>query len=102
MKTINGKIDELLNIAKAYGVSATEGMSGSGNITFDVHATGPIKNTDAMQFTGSGAIQNASLKTPSLTQPMNMQNANLAIHAELDEHDQPCGVARIDQRQRQH
>ena len=77
LKTINGKVDELLNIAKAYGVSATEGMSGSGNISLDVHATGPVKNTDAMKFTGSGALQNASLKLPSLTKPLVVHNANL-------------------------
>lgn len=77
VKTINGKVNELLNIAQAYGISAAEGMSGSGNITLDVHATGPIKNTDAMKFSGSGALQNASLRTPSLTQPLNIRNANL-------------------------
>ena len=76
-KTVNGKVDELLNIAKAYGVSAVEGMSGSGAITIDVHASGPIKNTDAMTFNGTGAIQNASLKMPTLTQPVNIRNANL-------------------------
>ena len=77
IKTINGKLNEVLNIAQAYGVSAAEGMTGSGNITLDVHATGPVKNTDAMKFSGSGALQNASLKTPSLTQPLNIRNANL-------------------------
>ena len=76
-KTVNGKVDELLNIAKAYGVSAVEGVSGSGAITIDVHATGPIKDTDAMTFNGTGAIQNASLKMPTLTQPVNIRNANL-------------------------
>jgi len=77
LKTVNGKVDELLNIAKAYGVSAVEGMSGSGAVTLDLHASGPIKNTDAMNFSGSGAIQNATLKTPSLTQPLNIRNVNL-------------------------
>src|SRR5271166_5650347 len=43
IKTVNGKVEELLGIAKAYGVSAVEGMSGSGNISLDVRATGPIK-----------------------------------------------------------
>jgi len=76
-KTVNAKVDELLGIAKAYGVSAVEGMSGSGAITIDVHAAGPIKNTEAMTFTGTGALQNASLKTPALTQPLNVRNANL-------------------------
>ena len=77
VKTINGKVNELLNIAKAYGVSAAEGMNGSGNITLDVHATGPIKNTEAMKFSGTGALQNASLTMPSLTKPLNVRNANL-------------------------
>jgi uncharacterized protein involved in outer membrane biogenesis len=77
LKTVNGKVQELLNIAKAYGVSAVEGMSGSGNITLDIHATGPIKNTDAIQFSGTGALQNASIKTPSLTQPVNIRNVNM-------------------------
>ena len=77
LRTINGKVDELLNIAKAYGVSATEGMSGSGNITLDVHATGPIKDSEAMRFSGSGVLQNASLKMPSLTRPLNVRIANM-------------------------
>jgi len=76
-KTVNAKLDELLNIAKAYGVSTVEGMSGSGAVTLDVHAVGPIKNTDAMTFSGTGAIQNASLKMPTLTQPVNIKNASL-------------------------
>jgi uncharacterized protein involved in outer membrane biogenesis len=77
LKTNNAKVNELLNIAKAYGVSAAEGMSGNGNITLNLHATGPIKNTGAMTFSGSGALQNVSLKTSSLTQPLNVRSANL-------------------------
>ncbi|MDR3747950.1 MAG: AsmA family protein [Acidobacteriota bacterium] len=77
LKTVNGKVEELLSIAKAYGVSAAEGMSGSGNITLDVHAVGPIKNTDAMTFNGTGALQNASLKMPSLTQSLNVRIVNM-------------------------
>ncbi len=76
-KTVNGKVNELLGIAKAYGVTAVEGITGTGNISLDVHATGPIKNTDAMNFSGSGALQNASLKMPSLTEPVNIRNANM-------------------------
>ena len=77
LKTVNAKLDELLGIAKAYGVSAAEGMSGSGNVSLDLHATGPIKNTNAMNFSGTGALQNVSLKMASLTQPVNVKNANL-------------------------
>ncbi|HZD32586.1 MAG TPA: AsmA family protein [Candidatus Angelobacter sp.] len=77
IKTVNAKLNELLNMAKAYGVDAAKGMSGTGAITLDLHATGPIKNTDAMVFSGSGAVQDATLKTPALTQPVNIRNVNL-------------------------
>lgn len=77
IKTINGKVEELLGIAKAYGVSAAEGMSGSGNISLDVRASGPIKNTDAMNFSGSGSLQSASLTMPSLTQPLHVRSCNM-------------------------
>ncbi len=77
LKTVNAKLEGLLGIAKAYGVKAAEGMSGSGDVSLDVHATGPIKNTNAMNFSGTGTLQNVSLKTPSLTQPVNVKNANL-------------------------
>jgi len=77
LKTVNAKLDELLNIAKAYGSQAVEGMSASGAVTLDLRATGPIKHSEAMTFSGSGAIQNAVLKTPTLTQPLHVRNANL-------------------------
>jgi uncharacterized protein involved in outer membrane biogenesis len=77
IKTVNGKVDELLNIAKAYGAGGVEGMSGSGAVSLDVHASGPIKNPDAMRFSGSGALQDTSLKMPSLAKPIDVHKANL-------------------------
>lgn len=83
IKTINAKVEELLGIAKAYGVGAVEGMNGSGNVSVDVRATGPIKNTNTMNFSGTGALQNASLKMPSLTQPLHVRNANMQFSQNL-------------------
>ena len=77
LRTANANITELISMARAYGVSAVKGMSGSGNIDLDIHATGPIKNASALKFSGSGAMHNASLKPPTFTQPVNVQNANL-------------------------
>ena len=77
IRTVNGKVEELLGIAKAYGVSAVEGLSGTGNLNLDMHATGPIKKAEAVNFSGSGALQNASLKMPSLTRPLQVRNANM-------------------------
>ena len=83
LKTVNGKVDELLNIAKAYGAAGAEGMRGSGVVSLDLHASGPIENPDAMKFSGSGGLQDASLKMPSLAKPIDVHKANLQFTQNL-------------------
>jgi len=77
LRVANGKLDELIAIAKLYGMSAADGLSGSGAINLDVRANGPIQNSEAMKLSGSGALQNATLQTASLTQPLHIRNATL-------------------------
>jgi AsmA protein len=77
LKMDNANVEDVLSIAKAAGVSAAEGASGSGTIWLDVHAVGPVKNTSAMQFDGTGSLQNTSLKTAQLTQPIKIHAAAL-------------------------
>lgn len=77
LRAPNARISELLNIAKAYGVSAVDGMSGDGSLSLDVHAQGPTKDPSALNFNGSGKIQNATLKMPSLTKPLQIRNSDL-------------------------
>ncbi len=77
LKTANANVGELISMARAYGVSAVNGVGGSGNLDLDVHATGPLKNTSAININGTGALRNASIKMPSLTQPLNVKNADM-------------------------
>ncbi|HYG99719.1 MAG TPA: AsmA family protein [Terriglobales bacterium] len=77
LRTANAQVSELLSMAKASGVKSAEGMSGSGTLNLDVRATGPVKNTDAMTFNGTGALRNASLKSPTLTQPLQIRNTDI-------------------------
>lgn len=77
VKTANAQVHELLSIARAYGVDAAKDLDGTGDLNLDVHAAGPMKNASAMNFDGSGKIANATLKTPDLTQPLNIKNADL-------------------------
>ncbi len=77
LKTTNANLADLLDIARAYGLSAAEGMTGSGTLTFDVHASGPLKNTSAMTFSGTGQVRNATLKPPSLTRQVTVHAADL-------------------------
>lgn len=75
----NANIAELLNIAHAAGVSAVQGVTGSGLLTLNLHAQGPTKNMSALALSGTGKLQNASLKLPSLTQPIGVRNADMAF-----------------------
>jgi AsmA protein len=79
LRAPNAKIGELLNIGKAAGISALNDMSGDGLLTLDVHAQGPLKNTSALVFSGTGKVQNATLKMASLTKPIQVRNADLAF-----------------------
>ncbi len=79
VKTANANLHELLSIARAYGVDAVKDMDGTGSMNLDVHASGPLKNSSAMTFSGSGKIINATLRTPELTQPLNVKNADLGF-----------------------
>jgi uncharacterized protein involved in outer membrane biogenesis len=79
LRTTNAQITDLLDIARAYGVSAVNGFKGSGLLTLDIHASGPVKNPNAMTFSGTGQIQNASLEPPNFRQPLKVKNANLSL-----------------------
>jgi AsmA protein len=77
VRTLNGELGELLTIAKAYGVNAVEGMNGSGAVALDLHAVGPVKGAGAMNLSGSGKLQNATIESDNLTKPLQVRNADL-------------------------
>ena len=77
IRTSGANLGELINIAKAYGVSAVEGMSGTGSLSLDAHVQGPIKQTDRLVYSGTGSLQNATINTPTLTKPLQVKTANL-------------------------
>jgi AsmA protein len=77
LRAPGARIGELLHIAQAAGVSAVNGMSGDGTLNLDVHVQGPTKDLSALAFSGTGKIQNASLKMPALTKPVQIRNTDL-------------------------
>ena len=77
LRAPNARLGEIINIAKAAGVSAVDGMSGDGNLTLDVRAQGPTRNMSALNFDGTGKISNATLKMPSLTKPLQIHNSDI-------------------------
>jgi uncharacterized protein involved in outer membrane biogenesis len=79
VKTEGANVPELLNIAKAYGATAANGMSGSGKLSLDAHLMGPIKDTSKLIYTGSGVLSNVSLSSPAFSKPLNIRSANLHL-----------------------
>ncbi|HWZ44092.1 MAG TPA: AsmA family protein [Candidatus Saccharimonadales bacterium] len=79
LRAANAHLGEVLSIAKAYGVSAVEGIGGEGSLSFDFHAQGPLKNLDALNLSGHGKLQNASLTLPSLTKPLKIANSEFTL-----------------------
>jgi uncharacterized protein involved in outer membrane biogenesis len=74
MRAPNAQLGELIAIGQAYGVEALEGVSGSGPVSIDVHASGAMKS---LNYAGTIAMQNASLKTPQLVQPVRVSQLNM-------------------------
>lgn len=77
VRTNDAKLGEILNIAKAYGLSSVEGVTGTGSLNLDLHANGPLKSPSAMNLSGSGLIKNASLRLPQLTKPLEVHKGTI-------------------------
>ena len=77
LKTDGANIAELLNMAKAYGIDAAEGVTGSGRLSLNVHVQGPVSEADKLVYTGAGQINGATFTSPSLTKPVIVRNADI-------------------------
>src|SRR5262249_3238773 len=66
LRVPNARIGELLNIASAANFPYATLVRSDGTLTLDVQVHGPTKNPSALMFNGTGKVQNASLKLPSL------------------------------------
>ena len=77
LKTDGANIAELLNIAKAYGLSNTAGMSGTGKLSLNVQVQGPTSNPSKLTFAGAGSLADATITSPQLTKPVSVRAATL-------------------------
>lgn len=73
-KTVGGTVPELLNLTRAFGLSATEGITGSGNLNIDLKADGPLKDPN---LSGTGALDQTTLNLPTFKKPIQIRTANL-------------------------
>lgn len=79
LRAPNARLGEIINIAKAAGIAAVDGVTGDGTLSLDVRALGPTKNLSALNFVGAGKIANATLKMPSLTKPLQIKNSDITF-----------------------
>jgi uncharacterized protein involved in outer membrane biogenesis len=77
LKTQNAGLAEVLNLAHAYGVPAAEGISGSGRMDLDLHATGPLQGKAPFTYSGNGRLESASLNLPAFTKPVRVGHADI-------------------------
>jgi uncharacterized protein involved in outer membrane biogenesis len=76
VKTNGANVAELLNIAKTYGVTATEGMTGTGQLSLNVRVKGPLANASALSYAGTANVSNLVVNTPELKKPLSIASAN--------------------------
>ncbi len=77
LKTNNANLAELLNMAKAYGVDASNGAKATGSLSLNLHVQGPLENLSGLTFNGNAGLKNGTLESPSLTKPVAVKNADV-------------------------
>lgn len=77
LRADGAQLGELLNIAKAGGITAVRDVSGSGPVSLNVRVQGSTKKNAALSYSGSGTLRNATFSMPALTKPVNLQQADL-------------------------
>jgi autotransporter translocation and assembly factor TamB len=79
VKTDGAHVGELLNIAKAYGVEATQGVTGDGSLSLDVQVKGPLGNASALAYAGTANLANMTVVSAQLKKPLTIASANAAF-----------------------
>ena len=63
---------ELLALMRATGMAD---LNGSGVVSLDVQIHGAYQRPEGLNYAGTGALENATLRTSSLSQPLQVRNA---------------------------
>ncbi|MBI2682036.1 MAG: AsmA family protein [Acidobacteriales bacterium] len=79
LRAPNAQLGDLIGIGRTYGVTALESIRGSGAVSLDVRMQGPLKNTAALNYSGSGSLRNASLELQAFLRPVQVKNADISF-----------------------
>src|SRR5207237_2543978 len=80
LNTGNADVQELLRIAHAYGISAVQGVNGSGTVTVNASVSGPINEPAQLTYSGTGYVRNVSLQIPSVAKAVGVRTADLQFN----------------------
>ncbi|MFN7921456.1 MAG: AsmA-like C-terminal region-containing protein [Bryobacteraceae bacterium] len=78
----NSNVTELVRMAKAWGVKAADGVEASGQTNFRVRAHGGLGKGQALNFSGTLGLREASLQPASLTKPLKVHKADVKFEAD--------------------
>ncbi len=75
------QLAELLAIARAYGISAVDGVSATGTAKLQVRAHGGLGAKGVLEFAGSGSMRDANLELKALTRPVAVRAADFRFES---------------------
>ena len=76
LRAPNAALAEVMSMAKAYGVTGLENISGAGTLSMDLHATG---TTDKPTLSGTISGRDLQISGKSIPQPVSTKSVNLAF-----------------------
>ena len=82
LRAPKARLEEVLSLANIAGITAANGVTGEGDLSFDIRVEGPMHDRAAFLFTGKGKIRDATLNVPSLSKPMQIHHSDLTFSAD--------------------
>jgi uncharacterized protein involved in outer membrane biogenesis len=76
LRASNAALAEVLSMARAYGVTGLENISGAGTLSIDLHATG---TSDKPTMSGTVAGRDVQISGKSIPQPISIKAVNLGF-----------------------
>ncbi|MDX1980248.1 MAG: AsmA family protein [Bryobacteraceae bacterium] len=98
VSTTDASVQELLQIAGAYGMTTAAGMTGTGSLTLNARVMAKLKENSPWSYSGSGVLRDGSFGLPSLTRPVAVKSAKLRFEQEsavLDDLALSVGAANV-------
>ena len=78
---LDAQLSELLAVARVYGISAADGISGAGKAKLQVRAHGSLGARGGLEFSGNGALRDAQIEISSLTKSLTVRATDFRFEA---------------------